>query len=104
MYSKFFIRKPKGFKGAMTFGRVAIKREPKTVYDSKILKFLFNHVIQLNVILLNAIILIVVAPFEEAEVKEKTEVVFTKLLTLILRSNLNLKCEKKLKTQTYLAR
>ena len=42
-------------------------------------------IITLNDIILNAIILIVVAPFEEAEVKEKTEVVFTKLLTLILR-------------------
>ncbi len=49
-----------------------------------ILRVAFSSV-TLNVILLNAIILIVVAPFEEAEVKEKTEVVFEKLLTLILR-------------------
>jgi hypothetical protein len=60
MYSKFFIRKPKGFKGAMTFGRVAIKREAKTVYDSKTLKFLFYYVILLNVILFNVILLNVI--------------------------------------------
>ncbi len=49
-----------------------------------ILRVAFS-IVTLNVILLNAIILIVVAPFEEAEVKEKTEGIFTKLLTLILR-------------------